>query len=33
MNHAVPFDELAADYDRSFTATVIGERMRAATWQ
>ena len=33
MNHAVPFDELAADYDRSFTATAIGERMRTATWR
>jgi ubiquinone/menaquinone biosynthesis C-methylase UbiE len=33
VNHAAPFDDLAADYDQSFTATSIGQRMRAATWR
>lgn len=28
-----PFDELAADYDRTFTATVLGGRYRAAVWR
>ena len=31
--HAAPFDGLAADYDRSFTASAIGQRMRAAVWR
>jgi ubiquinone/menaquinone biosynthesis C-methylase UbiE len=30
---AAPFDRLAADYDRSFSASVIGQRMRAAVWR
>jgi SAM-dependent methyltransferase len=30
---AAPFDALAADYDRCFTASVIGRRMRAAVWR
>lgn len=33
MNLATPFDGLAADYDRSFTATAIGQRMRVAVWR
>lgn len=36
MHHAgsrvAPFDCMAADYDRSFTASSIGQRMRAAVW-
>lgn len=28
-----PFDALAADYDRSFTDTLIGARMRRAVWR
>lgn len=30
MYRAAPFDGLAADYDHSFTASAIGQRMRAA---
>lgn len=30
---AAPFDRLAADYDRSFSASAIGLRMRAAVWR
>lgn len=30
---AAPFDSLAADYDHSFTASAIGQRMRAAVWR
>lgn len=33
MNPAAAFDSLAADYDASFTASAIGQRMRAATWR
>src|SRR5581483_4470731 len=33
MTQAVPFDSLAADYDRSFTASAIGRHMRAAVWR
>jgi len=33
MDLAVPFDSMAADYDRSFTASSIGQRMRAAVWR
>jgi SAM-dependent methyltransferase len=33
MHQAAPFDSLAADYDRSFTASLIGQRMRAAVWR
>ena len=33
MYPATPFDGMAADYDRSFTASAIGERMRAAVWR
>ena len=33
MLRASPFDALAADYDRSFTASAIGQRMRAAVWR
>ena len=33
MNVAAPFDGLAADYDRSFTASAVGERLRAAVWR
>lgn len=33
MNQAAAFDSFAADYDRSFTASAIGERMRAAVWR
>ena len=28
-----PFDEMAADYDRSFTASAIGSLMRQAVWR
>ena len=30
---AAPFDGLAADYDRTFTASTIGQLMRAAVWR
>jgi ubiquinone/menaquinone biosynthesis C-methylase UbiE len=30
---AAPFDGLASDYDRSFTSSAIGERMRVAVWR
>lgn len=30
MLQAMPFDAMAADYDRSFTESAIGQRMRAA---
>ena len=33
MNLATPFDTIAADYDRAFTASAIGRRMRAAVWR
>lgn len=33
MSPATPFDDLAGDYDRSFIASVIGERLRAAVWR
>jgi SAM-dependent methyltransferase len=33
MLQASPFDAMAADYDRSFTASAIGQRMRAAVWR
>jgi SAM-dependent methyltransferase len=33
MTQAVPFDSMAADYDRSFTASAIGRHMRAAVWR
>jgi SAM-dependent methyltransferase len=33
MASASPFDALAHDYDRTFTASAIGQRMRAATWR
>jgi SAM-dependent methyltransferase len=33
MDLATPFDGMAADYDRSFTTSVIGERLRAAVWR
>jgi SAM-dependent methyltransferase len=33
LNGPSPFDGMAADYDRSFTAGAIGQRMRAATWR
>lgn len=33
MNLATPFDTIAADYDRSFTSSLIGRRMRAAVWR
>ncbi len=29
----MPFDGLAADYDRHFTASAIGKRMRSAVWR
>src|SRR6478609_2058626 len=32
MQQTAPFDGMAADYDRSFTASSIGQRMRAAVW-
>lgn len=28
-----PFDDMAADYDRSFTHSLLGTRMRQAVWQ
>lgn len=33
MELAAPFDSLAPGYDRSFTESPIGERMRAAAWR
>jgi SAM-dependent methyltransferase len=33
MDLAAPFDSMAADYDRSFTASTIGQRVRAAVWR
>ena len=33
MELVSPFDGLAADYDRSFTTSAIGERLRGATWR
>jgi SAM-dependent methyltransferase len=33
MHQAAPFDGMAADYDRSFTASSIGQRLRAAVWR
>lgn len=33
MGQTSPFDAIALDYDRSFTTSAIGERMRAATWR
>ena len=33
MNLATPFDDLAADYDHSFTAGAVGRRLRAAVWR
>jgi SAM-dependent methyltransferase len=30
---ASPFDALARDYDRSFTESAIGQRLRAAAWR
>ena len=33
MELAAPFDSLAGDYDRSFTASSIGSRMRGAVWR
>jgi SAM-dependent methyltransferase len=33
MNQVTPFDSMAADYDASFTASAIGQHMRAATWR
>lgn len=30
---ATPFDGMAAEYDKSFTASLIGRRMRAAVWR
>jgi len=33
MDFAAPFDGMAADYDRSFTSSTIGRRMRAAVWR
>lgn len=33
MIAASPFDAMAADYDRSFTQSAIGRRLRAATWR
>ena len=32
MTQAVPFDSLAAGYDREFTDTLIGAAMRQAVW-
>src|SRR6478735_5967407 len=32
MQQTAPFDGMAADYDRSFTASSLGQRMRAAVW-
>ena len=33
MNNAAAFDSFAADYDRSFTTSAIGQRLRAAVWR
>lgn len=33
MELAAPFDGMAADYDRSFSQSPIGERMRSAVWR
>jgi SAM-dependent methyltransferase len=33
LDRPSPFDVMAADYDRSFGASAIGRRMRAATWR
>lgn len=33
MASASPFDAMADDYDRSFSGSAIGRRMRAATWR
>lgn len=33
MGVAMPFDALAADYDRSFSDGAIGQRLRAAVWR
>ena len=33
MIAASPFDAMAADYDRAFTQSAIGRRLRAATWR
>lgn len=33
MHGPSPFDSMAADYDRWFTASAIGMRMRAAVWR
>ena len=33
MSQALPFEALAADYDRTFTHGAIGRRMRAAVWR
>jgi SAM-dependent methyltransferase len=33
MHGSSPFDTMASDYDRSFTASSIGRRMRAAVWR
>src|SRR5688500_3425722 len=33
MHGPSPFDSMALDYDRSFTASSIGQRMRAAVWR
>jgi SAM-dependent methyltransferase len=33
LSQPSPFDEMAADYDRSFTASAIGSLMRQAVWR
>jgi len=33
MTQTLPFDAMAADYDRSFTESAIGQSMRAAVWR
>lgn len=33
MHGPSPFDSMARDYDRAFTASSIGQRMRAAVWR
>lgn len=33
MSVSLPFDRIAADYDRAFTHTQIGRRMRQAVWR
>lgn len=33
MNQHAPFDLMAESYDREFTDSLIGRRMRAATWR